>query len=97
MRDLFVHDEREAAVEQRGDRLAYIVVSYGLLLIAAYRSFFERQASWDLLALVVSGGIVSVGYRMWRRGLSRSGLVLVGVTIAIAVLVGALVALGVRA
>jgi len=97
MRSWFVRDEREAAVEQGGDRLAYIVVSYGLLLIIAYRSFVERQASWDLLALVVVGGIVSVGYRMRRRGLSRNALVLVGLTIAIAVVVGALGALGVRA
>ena len=97
MRSLFVRDEREAAVEQGGDRLAYIVVSYGLLLVVAYRSFVERQACWDLLALVVIGGIVSVGYRMWKRGLSRNALVLVGLTIALAVLVGALGALGVRA
>ena len=62
MRSLFVRDEREAAVEQGGDRLAYIVVSYGLLLIVAYRSFVERQASWDLLALVV-------GWRDRERGI----------------------------
>jgi len=97
MRSLLVRDEREAAVEQGGDRLAYIVVSYGLLLIVAYRSFVEQQASWDLLALVVVGGIVSVGYRMWRRGLSRSALLVVGLTIASAVLVGSLISLGVRA
>jgi hypothetical protein len=72
-------------------------VSYGLLLIVAYRSFVEEQAPWDLLALVVAGGFVSVGHRLWRRGLSRNALALVGLTIAIAVLVGALVALGVRA
>ena len=70
MRNLFVRDEREAAVEQGGDRLAY---------------------------LVVFGGIVSVGYRLSRRALSRNALVLVGLTIAVAVVVGALVALGVRA
>jgi hypothetical protein len=97
MRSLFSRDEREAAAEQGGDRLAYIVVSYGLLLIVAYRSVVERQASWDLLALVVVGGIVSLGYRLWRRGVSRSALVVVGLTIAMAVLVGVLVALGVRA
>ena len=97
MRSLSVRDEREAAVEQGGDRLAYFVMSYGLLLIVAYRSFVEGQASWDLLALVLAGGIVSVGYRMWRRGLSSNALALVGLTIAVAVLVGALVALGVRA
>jgi hypothetical protein len=97
MRDLFVRDEREAAVEQGGDRLAYIVLSYGLLVIIAYRSLVDRQASWDLLALVVLGGIVSVGYRMSRRALSRTALLVVGLTIAVAVVVGALVALGVRA
>jgi hypothetical protein len=97
MRSLFVRDEREAAVEQGGDRLAYLVVSYGLLLVVAYRSLVERQASWDLLALVLLGGIVSVGYRMTRRALSRNALVLIGLTTAICVVVGALVALGVRA
>jgi hypothetical protein len=97
MRNLFVRDEREAAAEQGGDRLAYLVVSYGLLLVVAYRSIVERQASWDLLGLVVLGGIVSMGYQMTLRALSRNALLLVGLTIAIAVLVGALVALGVRA
>jgi hypothetical protein len=97
MRNLFFRDEREAAVEQGGDRLAYIVLSYGLLVIVAYRSLVDRQASWDLLALVVLGGIVSVGYRTSRRALSRNALAVVGLTIAVAVVVGALVALGVRA
>jgi hypothetical protein len=97
MRRKFVRDEREAAVELGGDRLAYLVVSYGLLLVVAYRSLVERQASWDLLGLVVLGGIVSVGYRMTRRALSRNALVLIGLTIAICVVVGALAALGVRA
>jgi hypothetical protein len=96
MRSLFVRDEREAAVEKGGDRLAYIVMSYGLLLIVAYRSFVDHHASWDLLALVVAGGIVSMGYRVSRRGLSRDALLLVGLTIAAAVAVGAIVALGVR-
>jgi hypothetical protein len=97
MRNLFVRDEREAAVEQGGDRLAYLVVSYGLLLVVAYRSLVDRQASWDLLALVVLGGIVSVGYRMSRRALSRNATVGLGLTIAVCIVVGALVALGVRA
>jgi hypothetical protein len=97
MGNLFVRDEREAAVEKGGDRLAYIVLSYGLLVIVAYRSLVDRQASWDLLALVVLGGIVSVAYRMSRRALNRNALVVVGLTIAVAVVVGALVALGVRA
>ena len=63
MRNLFVRDEREAAVEQGGDRLAYLVVSYGLLLVVAYRSIVERQASWDLLGLVVQGPRTRLGAR----------------------------------
>jgi hypothetical protein len=97
MRNLFVRDEREAAVEQGGDRLAYLVVSYGLLLVVTYRSLVERQASWDLLGLVVLGGIVSMGYRMTRHALNRNALLVVGLTIAVCIVVGALVALGVRA
>jgi hypothetical protein len=97
MRNLCVRDEREAALEQGGDRLAYLVVSYGLLLLVAYRSLVERQASWDLLVLVVLGGIVSVGYRMSRRALSRNATVVLSLTIAVSIVVGALVALGLRA
>lgn len=96
MRNLFVRDEREAAVEQGGDRLAYLVVSYGLLLVVAYRSLVERQASWDLLGLVVLGGIVSMGYRMTRHALSRNALLQVGITIAVCIVVASLVTLSVR-
>jgi hypothetical protein len=96
MRNLFVRDEREAAVGQGGDRLAYLVVSYGLLLVVAYRSLVERQASWDLLGLVVLGGIVSMGYRMTRHALSRNALLLVGITIAVCIVVASLVTLSVR-
>jgi uncharacterized membrane protein YfcA len=96
MRNLFARDERETAAEHGGDRLAYILLSYGLLLIVAYRSVVDRQASWDLLALVVFGGIVSLGYQYSRRALSWKALAVAGLTIALAVVVGALVVLGVR-
>ena len=54
MRRLLVPDEREAAVEQSGDRLAYIVVSYGLLLIVAYRSIVDERRLRPLAALALS-------------------------------------------
>jgi hypothetical protein len=32
-------------------------------VIAAYRSFVERQVTWDLLTLVIVGGLVGWAYR----------------------------------
>jgi hypothetical protein len=52
------HDVRPGAVEQVGYRRAYVFVSFGLLLSVAYRSFVLGESAWDLIALVVLGGIV---------------------------------------
>ena len=84
MRTLFARDERQVSVDRAGDRLAYIVVSYGALVIAAYRSFVERQATWDLLALVIVGGLVGWAYRAANRVLDRPTMLLLGLTVAVA-------------
>lgn len=95
MRNLLARDEREAGVDRAGDRLAYLVLSYGLLVLVAYRSFVERQPSWELLALVVLGGAVGAGYRAWHHALTRDAAIVLGATVAVAVVVAALLALGV--
>lgn len=92
MKNIFTRDEREAGLDRAGDRLGYLVLSYGLLLVVAYRSLVERQSSWELLALVVLGGAVSAGYRLWHRSLTRETGLLVGLTVLIAVAVAVLVA-----
>lgn len=94
MRNLHPRDEREASVDRAGDRLAYIVLSFGLLFVVAYRSFIDGQTSWDLLGLVVIGGLVGVVYRVWYRALDRDALALVGVTVLIALAVGVAITLG---
>ena len=50
-------DERTTAVENASYRWAYLVLSFGLLLIVAFRSFVYGESAWDLLALVVLGGL----------------------------------------
>ena len=97
MRSLLVRDERERAVDRAGDRLAYLFVSYGLLLIVAYRAFVDGQPSWELLALVVAGGIVGGAYRIVRRTATREALIVVGITILAAAAVALLVVLAGRA
>ena len=80
-------DEREAGIDLAADRLAYLVLSYGLLLVVAYRAFVLRESSWDLLGLVVLGGVAGVGYRAWHGALSGRWATVVGLSIAAAALV----------
>jgi hypothetical protein len=96
MNQLFARDEREVGVDRAADRIAYLVLSYGLLGIVAWRSFVDGQASWELLVLVVPGGVVGAAYRLRARVLTRESLFVVGITIAVAVVVGALIALALR-
>ena len=82
MNNLVVRDEREASVDQAADRVSYLVLSFGLLVIVAYRSLVDREASWDLISLVVLGGLVGTAYRMQHRAVSRGwALILVGTAV----------------
>lgn len=86
-------DERTVAVENAGYRWSYLVLSFGLLALTAYRSFVRGEAAWDLLALVVVGGGIHAAYQ-WSRGvLYRRWIV---VTLATAVVAG-VVAVGIVA
>jgi hypothetical protein len=79
-----------------GDRLAYLVMSYGLLIAVAYRSLVRGEAAWDLLGLVVLGGVVGLAYRL-RKGVAPGGWAAVLVsTIAIGALVAAALVMAAR-
>lgn len=67
---LVQQDERTTAVENAGHRVAYLVLSFGLVVIVAFRSLARGEQSWDLLALVVIGGIVNAVYQGHHRVLS---------------------------
>ena len=82
-------DERTVSVENASFRLAYIVMSYGLLLCTAYRALALKQSSWDLLALVMVGGLVATFYQGSRHILSRRWA-LVSVAVALVAAVAAL-------
>jgi hypothetical protein len=93
---LMPRDERETNVDQAADRLSYLVLSFGLLAIVAYRSMVDREASWDLLGLVVLGGLVGTAYRVRRRVMSRRWELLLLGTAAVALVVAAVVAFAAR-
>lgn len=64
-------DERTTFVENEGYRRSYFFVTFGLLAAVIYRSFRHDGTSWDLLALVVLGGAVNVGWQAFHRVLHR--------------------------
>lgn len=80
---LIEKDERTIAVENASYRFGYLFLSFGLLLIVAFRSFFYKEANWDLMGLVILGGLVTTVYQALNKILSRRLVVL---SIAIAVL-----------
>jgi hypothetical protein len=94
---LMPRDERETSVDQVADRLSYLVLSFGLLAIVAYRSLVDGEASWDLLGLVVLGGLVGTAYRVRQRVVSRRWELVVVGTAAIALVVAAIVGFVTRA
>ena len=82
-------DERTTSVENAGYRWSYLFLSFGLLLIVGYRSLVHHEASGDLLALVVIGGLVNAGYQGFHRVLYRRWVVLLAVTLILAALLAA--------
>ena len=93
---LLKRDEREVGIDRAADRLASIVLSFGLLAIVAYRSLVEGVASWELLALVLLGGAVSGAYRLWQGVLTRQAVLVLAGTAVIGLMVAAGLILGIR-
>jgi hypothetical protein len=85
-------DEREIGIDQAADRLAYLVVSYGLLLAVAWRSFARGESAWDLLALVLLGGVVGGVYRLLNGAVTRTWLAVAALTAAAGLVVAAILA-----
>lgn len=91
MLNLVPRDERESAVDSAADRLSFLVLAYGLLVIAAIRSF-NGDATWDLLGLVVLAGVVGLGFRLRQRVVSNRWALVLVATVLIAAVVAAIVA-----
>jgi hypothetical protein len=82
-------DERTVAVENAGYRWAYLLLTFALLADVAYRGLARHEAAWDLMALVIGGGVVCTAYQARHRVLGRRWLQ----TAVLAACVGAVVAI----
>jgi hypothetical protein len=67
-----------------------------LLLSVAYRSLVLGDPAWDLLAMVVLGGMVGVAYRLLKGVVSGRWMVMLLATVGIAVIVSGLLVIAGR-
>jgi len=79
-------DERTISIENASYRLGYMVISFGLLLIVAWRSFFFQESNWDLMALVIIGGMVTTAYQAFQRTINRRWLLIALIIAGVAAL-----------
>lgn len=93
MNHLLPRDERELRVDLDADRLAVVVLSFGILAIVAWRAFADQEASWDLLGLLVLSGLVGTGYRVGKRATSTRLVSVMALAGAIALAVAIVLAL----
>lgn len=91
-----VRDEREQRTDLAADRLGFLVLSFGLLAIVAYRSFVEGVASWELLGLILVSGVVSGVYRLQQGVLTRPAVLVLLAVAMIGLVVAGIVATGAR-
>ncbi len=87
MRGHVERDERTIAVENAGYRIAYLLLSFGVLGIVALRSWGRDEQSWDLLGLVLAGGIVNSLFQARHRVLGKRWVVVAALTLIVALLV----------
>ena len=84
-------DERAIAVERASHSIALKVVGFALLLDVFFRSIVGKTAAWDLLGIVILGGLVATLYqaryriatRYWVKAIALSfiGAALVAVSV----------------
>jgi hypothetical protein len=88
-----MRDERTVAVENASYRLGYLFLSFALLLDVMFRSFARREAPWDLMALIVAGGVVCSVYQARRRILTHGWVAKVVFAACVAAAVAAVASL----
>lgn len=86
-------DERTVAVENASYRWAYGLLVYALLVDVMCRAWFRHEAAWDLMAMVIVGGVVASVYQARQRILAQGWVMKVVLLSCVAAVVAALVAL----
>jgi hypothetical protein len=86
-------DERSAIV-MRGHMWAYNFLTFALLFDIMYRAMVWHEAAWDLFALLIASGAISMVYAILHKGLilDRNFVMLMSLLALLAAVVAAVVA-----
>ncbi|SNT27841.1 hypothetical protein SAMN05446037_10717 [Anaerovirgula multivorans] len=85
-------DERTVIVEKSGFYYAYLFMGFALLINIAYKGFIMGESAFDLLAILVLSGFVSVIYQAKHKTLSRTWFKNIIMTFLIAVVIAIMIA-----
>ena len=83
-------DERTIAIENEAYRWSYLLLSFGVLAIIAFRAFVWGEACWDLFALLILSGVVKTAYQARQRALFPRWAKVTLMTMAAAAVVAAI-------
>src|SRR5262245_54132229 len=86
-------DERTVAVENASYRWAYCLLTFALLVDVMCRAWFRHEASWDLIAFVVVGGVVASLYQARQRILTQGWVTKVALVGCVAAVFAAILAM----
>lgn len=64
-------DERTTFIENASYKIGYNFISFALLLDVVYRSLVYKEAPWDLLGLVIIGGLIMTLYQLKHKILGK--------------------------
>jgi len=89
-------DERTAAVAFAANTWGLNFITFALLIDVMYRSFFLHEAAWDLIAMIIVSGAISMVYMARHNALGHLQVILFGrkqvILLATVALVSAVVA-----
>jgi hypothetical protein len=88
-----IRDERTVAVENASYRWAYSLLAYALLVDVMCRALFRHEAAWDLMAMVVVGGVVATVYQTRQRTLAQGWVMKVVLLSCVAAVFAAILAM----
>ncbi len=79
-------DERTTFIENISYKYGYNLIAFALLLDVMYRSFILKEASWDLLGIILVSGFVMAIYQYHQKILGKTWGKTIALTIVIAII-----------
>lgn len=85
-------DERTTFIENVSYKFGYNFIAFALLIDVMYRGVRNNESSWDLLAIIITSGLVMTAYQYRQKILEKTWLKSVALIFVIALIIAFLFA-----